>query len=735
MMRTRGLKPGLFVAASMAALSALAAAPASAADADVAPALDEVVVTAQKRAENIQDVPGSITALSGETLADQQIKDITDLQTRIPSMAVGQLYGANLITLRGISTGLTSGSEDPSVAVHVNGVYQPRSRSLDVALMDLERVEVLSGPQGTLYGRNATGGVVNYITKGPTEGFEGQVTGLAANYDRFGARGSVSGPITDKIGFRLSGMYDDQSKGFTRNLLANAPNRRLEDRRVMGAHLALGIQAADTLKFDVDAMYVDTNSSTFFAPFGPPAAPFLASLLTPQTYRPHEVYSEVPARLDSKYGQVSLTATWDLADNVQLKSISAHQTYSDQMDIDLDGSPYPGVTVMQADKSHTFTQEFNLTVRSFDERLTSIFGAFYFEDTFKVDSVVPFGVIAPGSILTFYFPTRQEAKSYALFTDQTFSVTDDLRLLAGLRYSKDEKRAVQTGSIVGVGPLCPVSDVKRTWDSWTPRFGAQYDVADNVMVYAQWQKGFKAGGFTANSCGDDYEPEGIKGPEVGIKSELFDRRLRLNAAAYRYSYRNLQVQQNIGGNTFQVNNAASAVLKGIEVTAQALLTDRLRLDASGMIQSAKYKEFVNCNQTLVLGACTADDPRPVSARAEDLAGNWLSRAAPYTLNLALEYRFSLPGDGELLLRGESYWSGKVRYDEFNSPALTQSAYNIQNIYATYTPADERFQLRAFVKNLLNEDYKVSGFFTSSSLSFTGNWAPPRTFGVEATVNF
>ena len=727
-----GRKASLFMAVSLLGLGGVA----SAAEVEAPPAaLEEVVVTAQKRSENIQDVPGSITALSGEALADRQIKDITDLQTHIPSMAVGQLYGANLITLRGISTGLTSGSEDPSVAVHVNGVYQPRSRSLDVALMDLDRVEVLSGPQGTLYGRNATGGVVNYITKGPTNAFEGQVTGLAANYDRFGARGSVSGPITDRIGFRLSGMYDDQSKGFTRNLLPNAPSKRLEDRRVMGAHLALRAQATDALTLDLDAMYVDTNSSSYFAAFAPPTLPFFASLFAPQTFRPHEVYSELPARLDSQYGQTSLTATWKLAENVELKSISAYQTYVDHMDIDLDASAYPAVTVLQTDKSHTPTQEFDLTTRTFDDRLTSIFGFFYFKDEFKGASVVPFGVIAPGSIVTFYFPTDQSAKSYALFTDQTFSVTPDLRLIAGLRYNKDEKRAVHTGSIAGVGPICPVSNVKRSWESWTPRFGAQYDVADHVMVYAQWQKGFKAGGFTANSCGDDYDPETIKGPEVGIKSEIFDRRLRLNAAAYRYSYKNLQVQQNVGVSTFQVNNAASAVLKGIEVTAQALLTDRLRLDAAGMVQSAKYKQFVNCNQTAVLGACTAGDPRPVAARQEDLAGNWLNRAPPYTLNVGLEYKFDLPSDGKLLVRAESYWSGKLRFDEFNSPALTQSAYNIQNVYATYTPAGERFEVRAFIKNLSDKDYKVSGFFNSSGQLFSGNWAPPRTFGAEVTVNF
>jgi iron complex outermembrane receptor protein len=732
MLHSRRAKGALFFAASAFALTM--ATGAAAQDYASSTSLEEVIVTAQKRAENVQDVPASVTSLSGETLAAQQIRDITDLQTHVPSMAVGQLYGANLITLRAISTGLTSGTEDPSVAVHVNGVYQPRSRSLDVALMDLERAEVLAGPQGTLYGRNATGGVVNYITKGPTETFGGEVTALAGNYERYGVRGSVSGPVTDRIGFRLSGMYDDQSKGFTRNILPNAPTRRFEDRRVIGGHAALSFKATDSLRLDLDGMYVDSKTTPLFSLVTLPQVPFFQTLFAPQTTRPHEVASELPARLDSKYGQVSLTATWSLSDNVELKSISAYQNYIDHMDIDNDASGFPGITILQSDKSDTLTQEVDLTVHSFGDRLTSIFGAFYFDDTFKGGSVVPFGIIAPPDIITFYFPTRQTAKSYAVFTDQTLKVTDALRLIAGIRYNKDEKRAVQTGIIAGVGPICPVADVKREWEAWTPRFGAQYDVKDNVMVYAQWQKGFKAGGFTANTCGDDFDPEHIKGPEVGIKSELFNRRLRLNAAAYRYSYTGLQVQQNVAPSVFAVNNAASAVIKGIEVTAQARVTEKLRLDAAAMVQSAKYHEFLNCNQTLFPGACTDADPRPLGQRAQDLAGNWLNRAPPYTVNIGLEYTFDIAG-GELLVRGESYWSGKVRYDEFNSAAITQSAFNVQNIYLSYTPEGDRFELRAFVKNVADKDYKVSGFFNAGPQYFTGNWAPPRTFGAEATVNF
>lgn len=365
-------------------------------------------------------------------------------------------------------------------------------------------------------------------------------------------------------------------------------------------------------------------------------------------------------------------------------------------------------------------------------KLTSIFGVFYYNDDYRGESDTAFSV--PGFSATFSTYSAIKSESYSFFTDQTLSITDRLRLQGGIRYNYDSKEATQS-LFVGGAPSCPLLTNKRSWDSWTPRVGAQFDATDDVMLYGQWSKGFKSGGFTANSCYDDFDPETIKGPEVGIKTKLFDNRVRFNLAGYYYKISNLQVQKAVDVGTFFVDNAAAAEIYGAEFSLQALIANGLQLDAAGMLQSAKYTSFFNCNEALAVGACGAFDPRPPADRLIDVSGNWLNRAAPYSLNLGLQYEMELGNGGTLLLRGETFFSGKVRYSEFASAEATQPAYNTQNAFITYTTGDDRLTFRGYVKNIGNTDYKISYFYASSSRQGTGNWAAPRTFGVDATLRF
>ena len=724
----------LLAACSVVALGASAqgAAAAAADAASTTTALEEVIVTAQKRSENLQDVPASITALTSDALEARQINSLADLRALVPSFQVGYNYGSNLITLRGVSTNLTAGADDPSVAMHIDGVYQPRSRNLDVAMIDLQRVEVLSGPQGTLYGRNATGGVVNYILNQPTKEFEAKVTGVAGNYNRFGVEGMISGPLTDKLSYRLVGIWDDQSKGFTKDLTAGAPRSSIESKRVAGVRGALRFQPTDAVRFDLDAFYVDTKSPQNPGVLAPSGNAFLRTVLTPQTYEPHKTYAGSDTYGNSEDLQASLTGSWSINDNLELKSITGYQTLINSINQDYDATAFRGQDTNQDTKSQTFTQEFNLTGRSFDGRLTSIFGFFYLDDHVKT-AAFAFIKSSPAAAFQGLFLSDQDAKSYSFFTDQTFAVTDKLRLIAGVRYNND-KKTMTNRIVVGGATTCAGLSQTLKWDAWTPRFGAQYDVAPGIMAYVTWQKGFKSGGFQANTCLDSYDPESIKGVEAGIKSEFWDRRARLNVAAYRYTYSNLQVQKQVGIAGFSVVNAADSRLKGIEATFELSVTDRLQLSAAGMVQSAKYLDFLNCNATLSSVACTAADPRSATERQEQLKGNWLNRAPPYSMNMAIQYTFDV-ARGELVLRGDSVWVGKTRYNEFNTPILTQNEYSVQNAYATYTPEKSNLTFRAFIKNLANKDYRVHANYGSSQQTYNVFWAPPRTYGAEISARF
>lgn len=737
----------LLAAASMLSLaaSAVAAHAAEAGQAASDTALDEIVVTAQKRAESSQTVPASVTALDKTALDLRQIGSLSDLQGQVPSLIVGDLFGTNLITLRGISTGQTSGSEDPSVATHINGAYQPRSRSIDVAMIDLERVEVLSGPQGTLYGRNATGGAVNYILRGPSEILEAEFTGSLGNYSRVGLSGSVSAPLGDKVGVRVTGLYDNRATGFTRVLNANAPKDRLEEYRVYGGRLILEVKPSDRLKISLEGIGVNTKSSTAFFPFGQSIAPAINAAVQPQSYNAQEIYTDEDAKLDSEYYQGIATIDLELSDHVSVKSISAYQTFDQLMVIDSDGSatsPRLRTPTTQVTDSKTFTQELNINAKLFNDRLNSIVGFFYFHDdldlktdltTFRSFSAAT-GTLNPfTSVLK--FNTFQQARSYAFFTDHVLSVSDNVRLIAGLRYNHDEKTARQSFFFNGNAVLPPTTVNKLSFDSWTPRFGFQVDVAPHAMVYGTYSKGFKSGGFASNvNAVNSFKPEKISGGEVGIKSEFADRRVRLNIAGYYYDYSDLQVQNAVlvnGIPSFRVRNAAQSRIYGVEAQLQAALSDNFKLDVSGMVQSAKYTDFTTCNNTLVPGTCTS----AANTTLINVKGNWLNRAPDYTVNLGLEYKTPVGSAGNVTLRAESVFNGTIHFDEFASPLVTQKSYSLQNVYVSFSPTGDRVTLRAYVKNIGDADYKTSGFFQTATLQQAGNWGAPRTFGAEASVRF
>lgn len=690
--------------------------------------LSEIIVTAQKRSESAQDVPATIAVLGEEELQDRQIQTLSDLQSQVPSLVVGNLFGTNLITLRGISTGVTSGLEDPSVATHINGAYQPRSRSIDSAMVDLERAEVISGPQGTLYGRNATGGAVNYILKGPATEFEGQISGRVGNYQRVGLSGSVSAPLTDGVGIRVTGLFDNQDKGFTKVLNANAPKSSIEDNKSYGGRVILRLDPASNLRIDLEQIYLNTKSSTIFSVFEAPRNN--GTILLPQFYGAHGVYTTVDPVLDSRYWQSIATVTLDLSDNVSFKSISAYQNYAQDMTIDSQGSADQTLRgpIVTFNRSKTFTQEFNLNASLLDGRLTSIVGLYYFDDDLTVDTDIRVGPA------TFDLFSRQVAKSYAVFTDNTFSVTDNLRLIAGVRYNTDRKEATQSAFRGGTSVVLPLQTNEVKFNAWTPRFGFQYDINTEVMVYGQYSKGFKAGGFVANVFAvNSYEPERIEGGEIGFKSELLDRRIRLNVASYYYNYSNLQVNASAlvnGVPNFRIRNAASSEIYGIEGQLQFAVSEALKLDLAGMVQSAKYKDFQTCNNTAFTGACGT----AATSTFINVKGNWLNRAAPYSLNIGLEYTAPAFG-GEVKVRGESIFSGRIYYDEFATGAATQGAYSIQNLFVSYAPDSNAFTLRAYVKNLGDADYKTSAFYQTANRQYQGLWGAPRTYGLEASVRF
>ncbi|MBB4642923.1 TonB-dependent receptor, partial [Rhizorhapis suberifaciens] len=590
---------------------------------------------------------------------------------------------------------------------------------------------------------NATGGVVNYIMKGPSNEMEAEFTGNVGNRNAYGVRGFISGPINEKVGFRITGLWDNID-GDVKNLLAGAPDKHFGGRKVAALRGVLAFDPTETLHIEVEGTYSHTRANYAPTALAPSLDPGRAAFLVPQSYSPHKVYSSLDAANNTKQYTATGTITWDVSDDVQLKSISGYQKYRNFMAVDYDASGAIANEIPSSGHSRTYSQEFNLNTDTFDGRLKSIFGMFYFNDEYTQQTNVFSSLFVP------FFPPNsdvyqanfsQKAKSLAFFTDHTFSVTDRLRLLAGIRFNNDKKKAN-----LNVRGQCSNVERDLEFEAWTPRAGVQFDLSDQVKTYATYQKGFKSGGIGSGTCGDTFKPETIEGGEAGIKTSFADNRIHINIAGFWYDYKNIQVQKTLGtAGGFAVQNAAAARIKGIEASFDASITDRLKLDGSAMVESAKYTDYINCSPADFVGSCAAPNPANPAApfdtrpetdptRNKDLAGNWLNRAPPYSVSIGLEYSADVAG-GELLLRGESYWSGKLRFSEFNDPILDQKAYNIQNAYATFTPGNEKYVLRAFIKNIGNTNYRTSGFFDGFTFQRETTWGAARTFGGEVTVRF
>lgn len=696
--------------------------------------IEQMIVTAQKRSQEIQTVPASISAFSGDMLEERQIKTVEDLTYSTPNLS-WQMAGAVVqLSIRGISPDGSSPYMDPAVALHVDGIYQPRSAGvLGLVMSDLESVEILRGPQGTLYGRNANAGIVNMNTKRPTDTFEGSATIFGGSYARYGARGYVSGPITDKISARVSALVD-RNHGYGRNLHTG---KRLFGEWTHGARLAITAKPIEDITLNISATHSRTHNTQPFSNTSPPAGPNYASLVaagadTRYTLEPYKTYNTSEPNYNYRYNLLVATIEWDITPDVSLKSITGQQYFRADSVNDSDGMPVEYIPNKGFTRSHTFSQEINLSARLFD-RVDAVAGLYYLRDDFRfgydayVQGNLTYNPANPRQIHNEF--NQQLSSSRAAFVDLTVNVTDNLRLLAGGRRTLDERRTVMTALsyFPATGVTTPLTCINRrlpdlNYSSTTGKIGVQYDITPDIMGYVVWQNGFKTGGMNPSVCGNSYLPERVYSWEAGVKSSLFDNSLILNITGFTYRYNNMQLSRTLGGFT-QVDNAATAKLKGLEISAQALLTENLRADLGIGILDSKY------------GPLFAQNGAVPGSPLVNLTGFQLPRAPKTTLNFGLEYTMRIGDFGELTSRGEVNYVSKNYFTAFNEAIAKQDAFATVNAIFTLVPDDCPYSFRAFVKNLTDEAY-YSGIATSGILAYgRGTWSPPRTFGIEATAKF
>jgi iron complex outermembrane receptor protein len=695
---------------------------------------ETVTVTAQKREQDVVDVPIAMNVFSAEAIVARRIEGMEDLSLQVPGLTFGSIAGVGQISLRGIGFGIVSGSGENSVAVHYDGLYIANPGASEMLQSDLAQIEVLRGPQGTLWGRNATAGVVNFVSAAPTEEFEGSALVGYGNLDAVTIKGAVSGPLSDKVRARLSVEYQDRD-GYIENLELGGAEGGLE--RIAG-RFSLDWDVTDRLAFELRIFAAQEDIGTpIYDPID--ASVFAGGVLPSQVeLDPFKTRTNIPS--DSKkelYGGLA-RLTWDISDSVTLTSITGIVDYSFDSTYDGDGTAADLFVVPnRLISDETISQELN--VSGSGDRLDWMVGGYYLHQKVDIDSRVPTPGINFLGVNRVDNITSEKVDSYAVFADVTYSLTDRFRIYGGLRYLKEDRSFVQTQvtaldvglfvpppagpTLVGVFvdiPTCPGLEFENSDDHVTGRAGVQVDVGE-AMVYGQYSTGYKSGGFASSTCNDPFEPEKLKAFEIGVKSEAFGGSTLISAAIFYYDYADLQVEEVVTPNIF-VNNADAEVWGGeIDVTSQ--LTDTLQLNFGFIYLDTKFTEFTNL------------DLFNPQLGFQDLSGNPLLRAPKWQLNLGIEQSFQLANNALLVLRGDLLASDSFQLREFNETADAQKSYVTGNIIVAVEFGD-KFTVRGWVKNIANTAI-LGGIVNSGAAapSRNGSFGLSRTFGADIAVRF
>jgi len=685
----------------------------------------EIVVTAERRAADLQSVPIAITAMTGDQLDRSGIQSTQDLQVRTPGLVftTNASYGQPYI--RGIGSDFLSAGADPSVAVNVDGVYQTRATAALQDLFDIDRVEVVKGPQGTLYGRNATGGAINIITRDPGSSFEAAGDMLYGNYDKLRLRGVVNVPLVDdRLALRASG-YFTRRDGYTDNLELG---KKLDGEHVWAVRAKLKASLTPDLTITLGGDLTREDSTRNLAPKLNPLypAPSLDLLGAEIIDDPRTVRNNDANALDVRRSAAQATIDWRLG-VVNFKSITSYAHTSNSLALDLDATEVNFAHDTLDEKSDAFSQELQFS-SSNDTAFSWIVGAYYLHEKAQQH----FQVFLSPFAATIAYPVSNKVDAYALFGQGKYKLTDRLGLIAGLRYSHERKRAGFTNivtdpagiitSVPGGGIFTTAFDSKASWKAWTPKFGAEYQLADKVMLYASATRGFKSGGFNLLGSGERFAPEYVWSYEAGLKSTLLDKRLRLNLAAFHYDYSGLQVNRynpTTGGATTTITNAASASIDGIDADIVAVLARGLELDGGVSILDAKYQNFLSANP---------DAANPFVD--QDLSGNTMPRSPKFTFNLGLQYSLDLIERGTLTLRGETRRQSHIWFDQFNATGVEQGSYMLFNGSISWTSGHDRWRVQLFGRNLTDKLYRQSTIRATSTTGTLDFWGAPRTYGVE-----
>lgn len=712
----------------VAAISTLASLPTYA-----AAQLEEVVVTAQHREESLQDVPIAITAIGAEELRAADISDINSISLRTPGFSMGTFTPAQpQLYIRGVGSNADGASEDQSVVVFLDGVYLGRTAGQAFDLYDLERVEVLRGPQGTLYGKNAAGGAVNIITQKPSEEFEGAVEVSAGDLGYFATRAKVSGPLGENLAGKLSMSYKERD-GYVESVVSDLDNFNAYDSTAVRGQLL--VTPSDTLELLITVDHAEDNR---VSPGRSVGKDFLQEqIVAAGPFNPgfYDNLLEIEPKSNIETWGASLQADWDLGGGTLTSITSYRETEAEVLDIAFSaGFPYQGLGSLDNnvdERGEQFTQELRYAVNMNDNLFLQT-GVFYLnEQVDRLESLDIFCGLLCGSPAGFPLPQgsadqSNETDSYGVFAQAIWSLTDRLDLTLGARYTYEEKSATNVGSPDFAFAVLQPYDIaaKNDWSAFTPKIALNYTISDDLSVYGTVSTGFKSGGYqglapTGVAASTPYDEENVINYEVGMKGTLLEDTLRLSVAAFNMDYEDLQVlvltvtDEGLPGPQLTAN-AGEAQIQGFELEAQWLLGSYVQLLGTYAYLDTEYTQLDN--------------------NLAQFEGNALRNAPEnaYSLSAIFEYPVA---SGVLNARADFAHKDDAFQDLGNLDEAAIPAYDLLNLRVAYGPEDRSWELAAWVKNATDEEYLLHNSVLNPSLAQLPLPAAPRTVGLTATYNF
>lgn len=738
--------------------------------------LEEVIVTANRRAQSLQSVPLAVTAFTGEAMEAQGIVDLKGLTERTPGFSMGSFNpGQPQLYIRGIGSNEDGAGGDQSVIVFIDEVYIGRAAGMETDLFDLERVEVLRGPQGTLFGKNVVGGAVSMITKKPDEESELVAEMTLGNFNAITLRGLASGELTDNVFGKVS-LSSQRRDGYFTSEVNNYPEffpegvQGEDALEVNSDSLRTGLRflPADDIEINLSASYsqIDRNGSPNHllpSSAGALSAGYLAESALIENYdnKVHTSLYNDPGFFKSDAWSATLRVDYDFSESVMFTSLSSFRSVgAENSDIigtressaglttglnALFASVLPEFTNLvygsndYTDDSDTITQEFRFTSVG-DGSLEWVVGAFLMNEDTRREEFFTLGLdleVAPGVIIaavprgTGSDDQTNETNSYAGFGQATYSFNDRFSLTLGTRYTWEDKANGRVGvsdpfGVVGTFNL----DSKENWENLSSKASLQFQATDEVFFYAGYSEGFKSGGYqgtaaTALAASTPFSPETATLYEVGAKTEWFNNRLRLNAALFSTDYKDLQILQLLvpvgapvgTGGVLVTQNASDATIEGFELEMSAYLTEALTISGSFSHLDTGYENF----------RIPAGFLAPGDGAAANRDGNELRNAPDIAWNLLARYDVRLDSGAELAFQIDYRHKDLAWQDPDNFEFAAVPEYDVGDLRIIYTPANSGLNVTGWVRNFTDEDYFIHNFPTNNTGAATP--AAPRTYGV------